>query len=73
MDIKLDADENSDWDIWWSDVPVQPERIQKLWPWQKINASPNVGLLSRKNNLAKYLMKMAKEFKDDYNFFPKTW
>ena len=27
MDIKLDADEGSDWDIWWSDVPLQPERI----------------------------------------------
>lgn len=30
MDIKLDSDENADWDIYWSDVPVQPERVQRL-------------------------------------------
>lgn len=30
MDFKLDPDENSDWDIYWSDVGVQPERISKL-------------------------------------------
>jgi tubulin polyglutamylase TTLL6/13 len=32
MDIKLDPDENSDWDIWWSDIPVPPEKVQKLRP-----------------------------------------
>lgn len=73
MDIKLDPDENSDWDIWWSDIPVQPEKVQKLRPNQRINANPNIGVLSRKNNLAKNLMRMAKDFKDDFNFFPKTW
>lgn len=30
MDIKLDPDENSDWDIWWSDTGVQPEMIKKV-------------------------------------------
>lgn len=38
-----------------------------------MNATPNIGALSRKNNLAKHLMRMAKDFKDEYNFFPKTW
>lgn len=33
MDIKMDPDENSDWDIYWSDIPVQPERISKLRAW----------------------------------------
>jgi tubulin polyglutamylase TTLL6/13 len=73
MDIKLDPEENCDWDIWWSDVPVPPEKVQKLKPHQKINANPNIGLLSRKNNLAKNLMRMAKDFPEEYNFFPKTW
>ncbi len=27
MDFKLDPDENSDWDIFWSDTGVQPEFI----------------------------------------------
>lgn len=30
MDIRCDPDENQDWDIYWSDVVVQPERISKL-------------------------------------------
>jgi len=73
LDIKLDPDENSDWDIYWSDIAVLPERISKLWAYQRINANPNVGALARKNNLAKHLIKMSKECKEDYDFFPKTW
>lgn len=34
---------------------------------------PNVGALSRKNHLAKHLTRMAKDFEQDYDFFPKTW
>jgi hypothetical protein len=30
MDIKLEPDENADWDIYWSDVPVQPEKLTKM-------------------------------------------
>ena len=29
--------------------------------------------LARKNNLCRNLMRMLKGFKDEYNFFPKTW
>jgi len=29
--------------------------------------------LSRKNNLARNLMKMRKQFPSDYKFFPPTW
>ncbi len=29
--------------------------------------------LARKNHLGKNLMKMMKQFPDDYKFFPKTW
>ncbi len=30
MDIKYEADETADWDIYWSDIPVLPEKISKL-------------------------------------------
>lgn len=30
MDIKPEADEHADWDIYWSDLVVPPERISKL-------------------------------------------
>ena len=42
-------------------------------PYQRVNATPNVSALARKNNLAKHLTKMQKSFKEEYNFFPKTW
>lgn len=73
MDIKCEADENADWDIYWSDITVQPDRISKMRPYQRINAQPNIAALARKNNLAKHLNRMSKIFKDDYKFFPKTW
>jgi tubulin polyglutamylase TTLL6/13 len=62
MDISLSTDENSDWDIWWSDSGVQQDSIKKLKPHQRINATPNIGALSRKNHLAKHLTKMAKDY-----------
>jgi tubulin polyglutamylase TTLL6/13 len=73
MDIKYDRDETLDWDIVWSDVSVLPDRISKLSPYQRINALPNIALLARKNNLAKHLMRMHKAYREEYNFFPKTW
>ena len=30
MDIKLEADETADWDIYWSDIPVLPDKFSKL-------------------------------------------
>lgn len=34
---------------------------------------PGIACLSRKNHLARNLMRMYKHFPDEYNFFPKTW
>jgi len=33
MDIRCDPDENADWDIYWSDTCVPPDKITKLWPY----------------------------------------
>jgi len=30
MDFKLNEDENADWDLFWSDTGIQPERITKM-------------------------------------------
>lgn len=40
---------------------------------QKINHFPGMYTLSRKNYLARNLIKMEKKYPNDYNFFPKTW
>lgn len=34
---------------------------------------PGISCISRKNFLARNLMRMYKVFPEEYNFFPKTW
>jgi tubulin polyglutamylase TTLL6/13 len=62
-----------EWDIYWTDNAVTPEQLAKMKPYQKINHFPGMFSLSRKNNLARNLVKMEKKFPNEYNFFPKTW
>ena len=74
LGYKMMDDENGDWDIYWSDVTgTTPEQLAKLQPHQRINHYPGMYQLARKNNLSRNLMRMAKVFPNDYNFFPKTW
>jgi tubulin polyglutamylase TTLL6/13 len=62
-----------DCDLIWTDNSVTTEQLSKLKPHQKINHFPGMYTLSRKNYLARNLIKMEKQFPEDYNFFPKTW
>jgi tubulin polyglutamylase TTLL6/13 len=62
-----------EWDIYWTDNVFSPEMLSKMKPYQKINHFPGTYLIARKNNLAKYLKLMQKQFPDDYSFFPLTW
>lgn len=64
---------NEDWDLYWTDNNVTSEQVGKMKPYQKINHFPGMYTLSRKNYLARNLIKMEKKFPHDYNFFPKTW
>ena len=34
---------------------------------------PGIQAITKKNQLARNLMRMKKLFPEDYNFFPKTW
>lgn len=74
LNYKLSTDEEDDkWDIFWTDTAVQPEKLSKMQPYQKINHFPGMYSISRKNYLAMNLSKLKKKFPEDYNFFPKTW
>lgn len=71
---KLSYDEDSDeWDVFWTDNAVQPEKLAKMKHYQRINHFPGMYLISRKNYLAFNLGKLRKQFPDSYNFFPRTW
>lgn len=65
--------EPSDFDLFWTDMAVQPEQLARLRPYQKINHWPGMFSLHRKNNLGKLLMRMHKKFPQQYGFFPKTY
>ncbi|KAL4499341.1 hypothetical protein ABPG72_006927 [Tetrahymena utriculariae] len=65
--------ESMDFDIFWTDNAVQPEQLGRMQPYQKINHFPGMFSLARKNHLARNLMKMRKQFPDQYKFFPQTW
>ena len=74
LGFKMQDDENGDWDIHWNDGSgVTPEQLAKLQPYQRVNHYPGMYQLARKNNLCRNLMRMLRSFKEDYNFFPKTW
>ena len=73
MDFKLNEDENCDWDLFWSDSGIQPERITKMRSYQRINHYPGMVALSRKSNLARNLNRLQKHFPDEFTFYPKTW
>ena len=62
-----------EWDIQWSDVAPWLEKWKEMKPFQKINHFPGMYQIARKNYLARNLIKMQKQFPNDYQFFPKTW
>lgn len=64
---------NEEWDLQWTDSAVSPDKLSKMKPYQKINHFPGMYGICKKNYLAWNLNRMAKQFPNDYNFFPKTW
>lgn len=56
------SDKCDDWDIYWTDCGILPERIAKMKPYQRVNHFPGMFQLARKNSLARNLIKMQKKF-----------
>jgi tubulin polyglutamylase TTLL6/13 len=49
---------SEDWDLYWTDNAVSSEQLAKMKAHQKINHFPGMYTLSRKNYLARNLIKM---------------
>lgn len=73
LEFKLNEDDTIDWDLYWSDTMVQPQRIQKMQAYQRINHYPGMQALAHKHLLSRNLKRMQKVFFEEYDFFPKTW
>lgn len=70
---KLSFEENEEYDVYWSDLPLGSEKLSKMKNYQKINHFPSMYQICRKNLLAKNLKKMERMFTGEYKFTPKTW
>ncbi|CAG2193524.1 TTLL7 [Mytilus edulis] len=57
----------------WNDSFVSAERINELKPFQRINHFPGMGEITRKDCLARNMLKVSKEFPEEYSFMPKSW
>lgn len=62
LNFRLTKDEEEDWDIFWTDGGVTPDKLLKMKPYQRINHFPGMYALARKNHLARNLIKMKKLF-----------
>ena len=73
FNMRVIEEEGEDYDIFWSDGGIYPEKLQKLKPFQRLNHFPGMYVLARKNHLGKHLNKMRKRFDKEYEFYPRTW
>lgn len=64
---------NKKWDLAWWDGPIPMSILSKMHPWQKCNHLPGIYNLAKKNMLGRHLMRMRKEFPQDYDFAPQTF
>jgi hypothetical protein len=47
------------WDFSWHDLSITPDFLSKMLPYQKVNMYPGIYCISRKNHLARNLMRMS--------------
>ena len=71
--VECDDDDCVDWNIYWTDTSVAPQRVMQLKKYQKINHFPGMLSIARKAQLAINLQRLRAVFPNDFNFFPDTW
>lgn len=64
---------NSDFDIFWSDIGIDSDKLSSLKPYQKTNHFPVMYQITRKTYLARNLKRLKKLYPLEFDFFPQTW
>jgi tubulin polyglutamylase TTLL6/13 len=72
-EFHLTRKEKSDWDICWTDGPLNIQFLKEMKMWQRHNHFPGIYNLARKNMLGRHLMRMQKLLPHEYNFFPTSY
>ena len=57
----------------WHDLPVSPDFLAKMSTYQKVNHFPGMYQITRKNYLARNLLRMKRAYPKEFSFFPPTW
>eukprot|EP00117_Sycon_ciliatum_P018810 scpid36550/ scgid1439/ Tubulin polyglutamylase TTLL6; Tubulin--tyrosine ligase-like protein 6 len=65
--------ESDDWNLYWTDLSVSVDRVMDVRVYQKINHFPGIPEISRKDFLARNMMRMHRQFPEDYNIAPMSW
>lgn len=55
-----------DWDVSWHDLGITADFLSKMQTFQKVNQYPGMYVVTRKNYLARNLMKMQRAFPKEY-------
>jgi len=71
--MRLAEEDCDDFDLLWCDLTLQPERIMRMKPFQRVNIFPGMHALTRKNHLGKNLNNMRAKYPDGFDFYPQTW
>ena len=57
----------------WDDTKISFEAISDLKPYQRYNHFPAMSEISRKDALARNILKLSKVLSNEFNFIPQTW
>ncbi|EFJ40800.1 hypothetical protein VOLCADRAFT_69077, partial [Volvox carteri f. nagariensis] len=60
------------WDLFWSDLSVSSDRVQRLLPFQRLNHFPGMMEICRKAALSRHLARMATKLPSEYRFYPTS-
>ena len=53
-----ESNDGGDWDVYWTDLSIDPDILIKMHLFQKINHYPGIHILARKNLLGLNLMSL---------------
>ncbi|KAG2430736.1 hypothetical protein HYH02_013575 [Chlamydomonas schloesseri] len=72
MGYTVSEDDNEMWDLFWSDLSVSGERVQRMLPFQRLNHFPGMLEICRKGALSKHMARMAARLPSEYRFYPPS-
>ena len=71
--VEVGDEDESNWDLYWTDLSVSETRVSKMKPFQRINHFPGMMDICRKAALSRNLKRIQTRSPVHYAFAPTTW